>query len=45
MFLASTALTEFWDEEDELLFLGSWCRPHEKAKQWRDRRGRLMPKS
>lgn len=25
MFLATTALSEFWDKDQEILFLGNWC--------------------
>lgn len=28
MFLASTALEEFWDKDEELLLLGPWCLPY-----------------
>lgn len=43
MFLATTALSEFWDKDRELLFLGQWCRLHEKRAVWTNLRGRVMP--
>ena len=33
MFLATTALSEFWDVEKEILFLGPWCILYSKRKQ------------
>lgn len=43
MHLATTALTEFWDENDEQLFLGPWCRPRAKKSQWQKFRGTVLP--
>jgi putative transferase (TIGR04331 family) len=43
MFLATTALTEFWDKSRELRFLGIWCLPQEKKPQWQAARGEVMP--
>lgn len=34
MFLATTALSEFWDRDQEILFLGSWCCRHDRRSQW-----------
>lgn len=34
MFLATTALSEFWDVQDEVLFLGPWCIPYSRRKDW-----------
>ncbi|MBI3553492.1 MAG: hypothetical protein HY077_13435 [Elusimicrobia bacterium] len=42
MFLATTGLTEFWDKDQELLYLGLWCLPREKISQWKGVRGRVM---
>ncbi len=42
MFLATTALDGFWDKSQELLFLGQWCRLHERRKDWEALRGRTM---
>lgn len=43
MFLATTALTEFWDPGQETLFLGSWCLPYERRGEWAGRRSQIMP--
>lgn len=34
MFLATTAIDSFWDKEDEIIFLGEWCKPNSKEKIW-----------
>jgi len=34
MFLATTALSEFWDHQKEILFLGSWCLRYERRCEW-----------
>ena len=34
MFLATTALTEFWDTSGPILVLGEWCRPLSKKREW-----------
>lgn len=34
MFLATTALTEFWDTSDEILLLGPWCLPFVGKQHW-----------
>ena len=34
MFLATTSLAEFWDQTDQILFLGPWCLPYEQEEQW-----------
>jgi putative transferase (TIGR04331 family) len=43
MFLATTALSEFWDKDEELLYLGQWCRLHERRAEWAGLRGRTLP--
>lgn len=43
MFLATTALSEFWDKDQELLFLGQWCRMHERRAEWQGLRGAALP--
>src|SRR5690349_15105038 len=35
MFLATTALDEFWDKEKEILFLGPWCTNTAKYSNWK----------
>lgn len=42
MFLATTALSEFWDKNRELLFLGPWCTLYERREEWAGLRGRTM---
>lgn len=42
MFLATTALDGFWDKSQELLYLGQWCRLHDRRKDWESLRGTLL---
>lgn len=42
MFLATTALSEFWDKDQELLFLGQWCRRHERREDWEGLRSGML---
>ena len=34
MFLATTAIEEFWDKDQKIIFLGEWCKLHNKRKEW-----------
>jgi len=34
MFLATTALSDFWDKDQPLFFLGSWCLSYERRAEW-----------
>jgi putative transferase (TIGR04331 family) len=34
MFLAVTALSEFWDQNSRILFLGPWCTPYSRRHTW-----------
>jgi putative transferase (TIGR04331 family) len=43
MFLATTSLTEFWDESDQILFLGPWCLSYEQEAQWLKLGQALLP--
>lgn len=44
MFLATTALTQFWDETDEIVPLGPWClRYAEDHARWEKLRSRVLP--
>ena len=43
MFLATTALSDFWDAEQDILFLGSWCRRHANRGEWEGLRYHTMP--
>jgi putative transferase (TIGR04331 family) len=36
IFLATTALEEFWDTSKQLLFLGEWCRRFERKDYWEE---------
>lgn len=42
MFLATTALSGFWDKSQELLFLGQWCRMRERRDDWAGLKGKVM---
>ncbi len=42
MFLAVTPLEEFWDKNDELLFIGPWCALHERRPEWERLRPRFL---
>lgn len=41
-FLATTALSEFWDTSKPLLFLGEWCRRHSRKSFWEPLRGEVL---
>ncbi len=43
MFLATTALSEFWDKEQEILFLGSWCLRHDRRAEWEGLKYQVLP--
>lgn len=34
MFLATTAIEEFWDKNQKILFLGEWCKLFVRKKEW-----------
>ena len=42
MFLATTALSEFWDRDEEILFLGPWCLQYRNRSQWEDLKYKVM---
>lgn len=42
MFLATTALTEFWGDQQDLQFLGRWCLRHDRRGDWARVRGRVL---
>ena len=42
MFLVVTPLREFWDEDDELLFIGPWCVPFDRRGELEGRRHRFL---
>ncbi len=43
MFLATTALSEFWDKRQQILFLGPWCQREDRRPDWEGIRGRVLP--
>ena len=43
MFLATTALSEFWDPTEEMLCLGSWCLRYDRRAQWERLRYQVLP--
>ncbi|MFI5351159.1 MAG: hypothetical protein ACHQ2Z_16565, partial [Elusimicrobiota bacterium] len=43
MFLATTALEETWNKQDEILFLGTWCLRHSRRRSWETLRHRVLP--
>lgn len=43
MFLATTALTEFWDTSDEILLLGPWCLRYDRKTEWESLRYSVLP--
>lgn len=43
MFLATTALSEFWEPSGQLLFLGPWCTRHDQQDQWAHRDYLYLP--
>lgn len=43
MFLATTALEEFWDKSKRILFLGEWCKLYERKKEWKKLDYEVLP--
>ena len=43
MFLATTALSDFWDKNQEILFLGSWCLRYDHRSEWEGLDYRVLP--
>lgn len=43
MFLATTALTEFWDTSDEILLVGPWCLRYDRKAEWENLRYSVLP--
>jgi len=43
VFLATTALSEFWEKDQEILFLGQWCLRDDRRKEWDGLRYRMLP--
>jgi putative transferase (TIGR04331 family) len=42
-FLATTALEEFWDTSQRLLFLGYWCCRYSRKDRWQAPENQVMP--
>jgi len=42
MFLATTALDNFWDRSQEILFLGEWCKIYSDKEKWRHLNGHTL---
>ncbi len=42
VFLATTALAEFWDASKPIVFLGEWCLLHARRSFWEPLNGRLL---
>lgn len=43
MFLATTALSEFWDRDQEIIFLGTWCLRYDRRNEWEGLKYHVMP--
>ena len=43
MFLATTALSEFWEKDQEILFLGNWCRRGSRREEWERLKFHVLP--
>jgi putative transferase (TIGR04331 family) len=42
-FLGLTGLSEFWDKDQEILFLGTWCLKHENKHEWEHLNYSVLP--
>jgi len=43
MFLATTALSEFWNRDQEILFLGPWCLRYDRRSEWERLEYQVLP--
>ena len=43
MFLATTAISDFWDESSDILFLGKWCLSYNKRNEWEGLSYQILP--
>jgi putative transferase (TIGR04331 family) len=43
VFLATTALSEFWNKNEEILFLGNWCRRGSRRAEWEGLEYKVLP--
>jgi putative transferase (TIGR04331 family) len=42
VFLATTAISEFWDKDQEILFLGPWCLRYDRRSEWEGLKYQVM---
>jgi len=43
MYLATTAIKEFWDPSQRMIFLGEWCRIYSHHQEWEGLNYKIMP--
>ena len=43
MFLATTAISEFWDKSSDILFLGEWCLRYDRRNEWEGLSYEVLP--
>ncbi len=43
MYLATTAITEFWNKNDRILLLGKWCLLYDKRNEWQNLDYEIFP--
>ena len=43
MFLATTAISEFWDKSSAILFLGEWCLRYDRRNEWEGLSYEVLP--
>lgn len=43
MFLATTAIDDFWNKEEKLMMLGEWCLLYERKNEWQTLNYEVMP--
>src|SRR3989304_6799115 len=43
MFLVTTALEDFWDKSQKILFLGEWCKLYKRKEEWEKLDYKMLP--
>lgn len=43
MFLSTTAIEDFWDKSQKILFLGEWCRLYSRKSEWENLDNEVLP--
>jgi len=43
LFLVTTALEEFWDKSEEIMFLGEWCKLYSRKNIWEGIKHSVLP--